>query len=1320
MKRIIFIILTPLILITLLLSSVEFALKPWLNQFVKMKINQFENSNLPLNFQVNKVEFNFMAPEVTIEQIVITPHESLKQTITPMTIEKIHARVNPFKLMIGQLNLSVLEVIQPQLDINLDKLMNDPNPSKDIPIGQIFEITNFLPIENVLIDQAQLNIISTLKKWKLNLHQTKIILSSQKNLISAKLELAKNEFIFDDHPPIESQLILNIRMTPKKIVSDFAQVQTKSINVQVQGECIQLEKLNQSPNCVMNVQNEINLNQFGQTLAQFQEQAPIINGLVKTNGKLQIIKNQISGSAEIKTENVQINQFKLGNAQVKGKYTAKGLELSELTIQHPAGVAQLNDTIVNFNEQVMFDTRIKVQKIDLQKLFTNLNLKEIPVWLNLSADLPCQGKLGSDLLIQCQGSIDANGLKIQSNFHQSDSTIVAIERLLAKGKLSISNEKIEYDSMIQIGHKSFGKSQGSIIFKDGFDIYFKADQLHFNDVQNLANIDFGGVLQLEGSTQGDTSAAVFKMKLNSQNLKIQKFDLGQMTSELSYEKGQLFFENIQGLVGEMGLVGNLALDFNQSQIQGKVFSQNADLKFIQQIIAGLYQLPIDIAGNGAIKIDFSGPFDFWKMNLSVDGQFSNVIVATENFDRLVSQIKSENGKMKFNEFKLVKNKSQVGLTGFIENGSDIHLEIKGQNLLLEESQFFNHISEKIFGHLNFLSTIGGNFNEPLFNLSGQINHTVIDEQEIEDSYFNVQSNKSRMNISANLFADKIKSAIQLPMGQSRDPLMINLETIDWDFAAFIALINSNKLINSYKSNLSLSVQLKSDLGQMNSVSGQAIVHQLLLKKANIEIKNENPALVFFKNGNMTFQDFNLKGTDSEIQIEGQNFRFDQMNLLVKTQLNLNIIHLFLPFLEDIGGFAEANATIQGSVVQPKIFGNLSLKNAFIKIPGLPHPIEKLNSEITFSHSKIQINSINSQFAGGQLLGDGQILMNGPQDMPINLRTRLEKVTLNIPDRVRTQGNADLLISGKWFPFLLSGTYDVQSALIDKEFGGDASAAQVKQSNYLPKIIKDDSFTPLKFDIQVLLAKNILIKNSILNAGISGQLQVKGTPSNPILLGKINTEKAAKLNFKDKTFEIQSGIIAFNDESEINPDLFISAQSRVSDYDVNLLIQGLAKNLQFKMSSVPPLSDQEIVSLLALGITSSKLDSSVQSKDQQAQTGYEIGAAIFSNNPLSKKLKETLGINLQLTSSFDSTKNITVPKMTASRQLTEKLSAMASRSLGGEEITYDMQLNYMINNTLSAVGSWESKESENATSITTGDQNKSSIFGLDLEYKKEFK
>lgn len=1320
MKRILFIILTPLLLIIALSSGIEYGLKPWLNAWVKTTINDFQSENIPLNVSVSQVDFQFFAPEVTISNIHIQFHDSIQKTIDTLTIEKIHARVNPFKLLIGQLNLSVLEVSKPQIHLMIDDLLADQSPSHDLPIAKIFELTNLIPIETVLLDQGHLSIESKTQNLQLTLEQMKMIFSSQKNILSAKIELPDIQVIYQNQQPIQSQLVANLRMTPKKLVSDFAEFKTETLTTQLLGECIQLEKLNQAPNCMATINNQLNLEKLNSLLAPFIPHLPLLKGQVSSNGKIQIAKQTITGNAEIRTENVQINQFKLGNAHVKGGYSNKGLELSELDIAHPAGNAKLVNTLINFHEDVEFATHVLIQDIDVQKLFTSLDLKEIPVWLQLKADLPCTGHFGDAMTVQCQGELEANQLNIQSDYTDAHSTIVSVDKLLANGQLNISNEKIDYQAKLKMGSKSYGQSQGSISFKDGFDIYFKADQLDFKDIKNLANIDFSGILKLEGSTQGDSQAAVFKMKLNSQDLNIQKFYLGQLNSDLNYEKGQLYFENLQGLVGEMGLVGSMLLNFKDSQIQGKVFSQNADLKYINAIISQFYALPVDIAGKGVLKIDFSGPFDLWKMNLDIDGKFNNSTIATENFDQLIAQVKLQNGQMNFTNVSLKKNKSTVVLGGVIDNGQDLHLNIKGENLLLEESQFFNHISEKIFGRLNVLATVGGTIAEPLFNLTGQINHTVIDEQEIEDSLINMKSNKSKFSIDTDLFAGKIKSQIQLPTANSREPLLINIETNQWDYAAFISLLNANKLANSYKSSLSLSTQLRSDLGLMSDVSGETKITELMLKKNNFELKNESPVSILFKHGNMTFNQFELKGSDSYLKLEGQDFRFDQMNLQVKTTLNLNMIHLFLPFLEDLGGFAEVNASIQGKINQPLIFGNLNLKNAFIKIPGLPHPIEKLNSEITFSQAKIVINSINSQFAGGQLLGDGQILLNGKDDMPINIRARLEKVTLNVPDRVRTQGNADLLIAGKTFPYILSGTYDVQSAIIDKEFGGDSSAVQLKQSNYLPKVIKEESFTPLKFDIQVLLNKNIIIKNSILNAGINGQLQVKGTTANPVLLGKITTEKGSKLNFKDKSFEIQSGIIQFNDESEINPDLFISAQSRVSDYDVNLLIQGLAKNLQFKMSSVPPLSDQEIVSLLALGITSSKLDSSVQSKDQQAQTGYEIGAAIFSNNPLSKKLKETLGINLQLTSSFDSTKNITVPKMTASRQLTDKLSATASRSLGGEEITYDMQLNYMINNTLSAVGSWESKETENTTSITTSDQNKSSIFGLDLEYKKEFK
>jgi translocation and assembly module TamB len=232
--------------------------------------------------------------------------------------------------------------------------------------------------------------------------------------------------------------------------------------------------------------------------------------------------------------------------------------------------------------------------------------------------------------------------------------------------------------------------------------------------------------------------------------------------------------------------------------------------------------------------------------------------------------------------------------------------------------------------------------------------------------------------------------------------------------------------------------------------------------------------------------------------------------------------------------------------------------------------------------------------------------------------------------------------------------------------------------------------------------------------VTGSLQLKGPPGNSILLGKLEVEKGAKLYFKDKIFELQTGLVNFANQNEVNPDLYITAASRVNDYDINLLLQGPAKTSAIKMTSVPPLAENEIISLLALGVTSSKLDQNIQSKDQAAQTGYEIGAVVLSRTGLNKNLKNKLGVDFQLVPHFDSTKNTSVLKATISKQVTEKIQASAAM---GNDSTSEVKLQYLFNKNLSTVGSWEGKEAE---SIRTNEKQNQSVFGLDLEFKKEFR
>jgi translocation and assembly module TamB len=94
--------------------------------------------------------------------------------------------------------------------------------------------------------------------------------------------------------------------------------------------------------------------------------------------------------------------------------------------------------------------------------------------------------------------------------------------------------------------------------------------------------------------------------------------------------------------------------------------------------------------------------------------------------------------------------------------------------------------------------------------------------------------------------------------------------------------------------------------------------------------------------------------------------------------------------------------------------------------------------------------------------------------------------------------------------------------------------------------------------------------------------------------------------------------------------------------------------------------------------------------------------------------------LQISNQYDDTKGAAVQKITISRKINEKVNASASR-MQGKQTSTEVKLQYKINNNVSAIGSYETRSSEEDTSTSGQDQGKSqSIFGLDLEYKRDFK
>lgn len=1323
MRRVFWILLTPLAGFLVLWLALTNWIVPRLETWALEKTTSYVNSTLPLQLHAERLHLNFFKPFASLEGIQIQTKGELAETLKSVHIQDVQVFVDFFRLFAGRLTLSAIVVNTPQVEINIDPLLSKDSPAKELPMDALFSQIEKLPLQRIFFKNIDLKLHSQKLKLNSQLINGDLLFTNQGSSIIAKAAMPALKVGFEQTGDFYGSFEAQVFLTRQFLRIIQLGVHLNESEFFAHGELSNISQLTIKPSGFLNGSAKLNLGDLYKEIKKARPslKIPTSSGEIKIDMETRFDGlDDLNGKADIKTRDLTLDKFELGNSRIQGDYKDHRITLSEMKIQHPAGEAILTKTQMSLDRNFDFETKISINDLELQKLFQTLDLKGIPVGVDLKAELPCEGKIQPSFQITCTGaSIKGHDLWVKSENNSKGTNILNLENLSAQGQLQVTAKSVSYAAAVTLGASS-GTSDGVVDFNSGFKINFKTKKLNFKDIKNLAGLKFQGSTSIDGSTSGDSSTAIFDMNLNARDFVFEGFALGNLITQLKFRSGHLIFNEIAGALNKTQYLGNLDVNLNNSTLQGDFRSPTVDVADVAIIIQNLVKFPTEVQGFGAARAHVDGPLNFWKMNYQVESAFKKVHIGEELFDSLHFNVSAKNGNLKTENVQLKRGNGNLNIQGSISSDQEMNLYADGKNWRLEESTIVGRINSNIIGNLNFSAEIKDSVKKPRLLIKGAVTDTLFEDQEIPNSNFILRLTREIFGAQLSLFGDKVQGEFQLPFEKGQSPLIVKMKTKDWNYSSLLGLIGGSSLANEYSSSMTSAIDLRSENGDLFKSSGKMTIQNLSLKRGPLSFENHGPIEIISDDGLVTIKNFHLTGPKNNLQIRGDRFTSDDLNLAVNVQADMRLMQIFLPFLEDIGGPLNMSTTLSGTITKPEVLGTLNAENTFIKIKNFPHPIERLSAEVIFSQSKILINNVKAQMAGGTLTGEGSTLINGIKDLPTSIQLRLEGVTFNVPDKVRSSGQADLLFSGKWFPFILSGTYHVSSALVEKEFTEDGSAVSgVRQSIYLPKVIREGQFEPLLLDLQVILERNILVKNSLIDGAVTGNLQVKGPPGNPILLGKISTEKKSKLIFKDKVFEIQNGIIDFSDPDEINPNLYISATSRINAYDISLLAQGPSKTLGIRLTSIPPLPEQDIISLIALGMTTSTSGQNIQARQQaEQQLGVEIGGAVLAK-PISKQLESTLGLNLQVTSQYDSTRNISVPKITLSRRLSEKVKFSGSRPVGNSQ-SYDLKIEYLLNNNITAVGSFENRGVDDTTTLQRTQTETQSIFGLDLEFKREFK
>lgn len=298
-----------------------------------------------------------------------------------------------------------------------------------------------------------------------------------------------------------------------------------------------------------------------------------------------------------------------------------------------------------------------------------------------------------------------------------------------------------------------------------------------------------------------------------------------------------------------------------------------------------------------------------------------------------------------------------------------------------------------------------------------------------------------------------------------------------------------------------------------------------------------------------------------------NGRSESMDVTVRLDYaDLGILPVITPAVTQASGPMEGELHIIGSLAVPEIIGKLAITNGKIEFLNVKKPLERIELEVLFEGQTFVINK------GEAYMGSGNVALSGKGGLVgtslSNYEARLVANDLEF-DSPMYRGPIHMNLA------LLSG---VKQPLLQGDINIDRTTIQVPLSMLLTS--SDGFYLPtLGLDIQVHVGNRVRLYDPVFyDLNPRGELRIRRTLQNPALDGFLEAT-SSRIWYLNSQFKIISARADFNLFQGIEPTVKLTAQSRMINTTIDLQAQGLASDMEFKLTSNPPMSQNEIQTLL---------------------------------------------------------------------------------------------------------------------------------------------
>ena len=504
------------------------------------------------------------------------------------------------------------------------------------------------------------------------------------------------------------------------------------------------------------------------------------------------------------------------------------------------------------------------------------------------------------------------------------------------------------------------------------------------------------------------------------------------------------------------------------------------------------------------------------------------------------------------------------------------------------------------------------------------------------------------------------------------------------------------------------ITVAGELKQPDKIVVDAKFSKLALTYANVQLENVGPIHLRTSKESLEIEQATFKGTDTNIAIAGA-VRFagrGTLGLKLNGALDLRLLTGFLPALQ-ANGPAQINASFEGPFDRPRITGRVHIEKASARVADFPTGMSNITGDLVFDATRLFFDNVTAESGGGTMHLAGSVnYIESPLRYDITVRT--DRVRIRYPEGMSWLAGGSLRLTGTPSAGVLSGKVLIERVTLTQ--GLEVASVLVSSKGAISGPSTSSTFLRnLQFDISALSAPDARMEWPGAELEAEANLRVRGTWEHPILLGHIHI-LAGDLTFHGDRYRVTRGDMDFANPFRLDPVLNVEATTTIQQYEITLNFNGPASKLTLAYRSDPPLPANDIITLLALGQTSS--ESSIRGGGTGATQSASSGATAILSEAVSSqvggRLERLFGITrfrvdpgLAEVGSTSSSQNAAA-RVTVEQQVTRNLTITYVSNVGSTQQQV-IQVEYNIN--------------RNVSVVALRDQN--GTFGIDIKIKKHF-